>query len=207
MDESKQLKLVYDKIAEFYAKKFSEPSEHIKEFLALLPQNTKILDIGCGVGVNTNFMVLEGFEVIGIDLSKGMLKIAKHKFPQIDFRQQNIKKLNFSSNSFNGILASFSLIHISKKDIPMLLKKFHQILKKNGAIYIALQGGKSEEVFIDAPFRINEELFLNVFSFNEIKNLLIKNKFSIVKSYKRKPKLRKELNYIKFYIIAKKTTE
>ena len=84
------------------------------------------------------------------------------------------------------------------------MKKFHQILKKDGAIYIALQGGKSEEIFIAEPFKPDEKLFLNIISFDEIKNLLVKNGFSIVKKFEREPKSKEELNYAKLYVIAKK---
>ncbi len=204
MDKSKQASSVYDKIAEPYAKEFSKPSEYIEEFLALLPKNAKILDVGCGVGVDAGFMKSEGFEIIGIDLSKEMLNIARQKFPQIEFKQQDIRELDFPPNFFDGILASCSLIHIPKKDVPSLIKKFHQIIKKDGAIYIALQGGKSEEIFVDEPFKPDEKLFLNIISFDEIKNLLVKNGFSIVKHYEREPKSKEELNYTKLYVIAKK---
>ena len=204
MDKSKQASSVYDKIAEPYAKEFSKPSEYIEEFLALLPKNAKILDVGCGVGVDAGFMASKGFEIIGVDLSKEMLNIARQKFPQIDFKQQDIRELDFPPNSFDGILASCSLIHIPKKDVPSLIKKFKKILKKDGAIYIALQGGKSEEIFVDEPFKPDEKLFLNIISFDEIKNLLVKNGFSIVKHYEREPKSKEELNYTKLYVIAKK---
>ncbi len=203
MDKSKQVSSVYDKIAESYAKEFSKPSEYIEEFLVLLPENAKILDVGCSAGVDAGFMTSEGFEIIGIDLSKEMLNIAKQKFPKIDFREGDIRKLDFPSEFFDGILASCSLIHIPKKDVPSLLEKFHQILKKDGAIYVALQEGKSEEIFIDEPFKPDEKLFLNIISFKEIKNSLAKNKFSIVKKYERKPKSKEEMNYTKLYVIAK----
>ncbi len=204
MDKSKQASLVYDKIAEPYAKEFSKPSEYIKEFLIMLPKNAKILDVGCGVGVDAGFMESERFKVIRIDLSKEMLNIAKQKFSQIDFRQQDIRKLDFPSESFDGILVSCSLIHIPKKDVSVLVEKFYKITKKDCAIYIALQGEKSNEIFVDVPFKPDEKLFLNIISFDEIKNLLVKNGFSIVKKYERESKSRKELNYTKLYIIAKK---
>lgn len=204
MDKSKQASSVYDKIAEPYAKEFSKPSEYIDEFLTLLPKNGKILDAGCGVGVDSGYMVSEGFEVIGIDLSKEMLKLAKQKFPQIEFRQKDIRELNFPPSSFDGILASCSLIHIPKKNVSSTLKKFHQILKKNGVIYIALQGGKSEEIFVNEPFKPNEKLFLNIISFDEIKNLLVNTGFSIIKKYERQPKSKEELNFTKLFVIARK---
>ena len=204
MEKSKQANLVYDKIADSYAGAFSNPSEYIDEFLSLIPKNGKILDVGCGTGVDAGYMQSKGFEVIGIDLSKEMLKLAKERFPQIDFKLADIRKLEFTSNSFNGILASCSLIHIPKDDVRQTLKKFHEILKNNGIIYIALQGGKSEEIFIDEPFKPNEKLFLNVFSLEEIRNLLIWTGFSIDKIHQREPKSEKELKFTKLFIIAKK---
>jgi ubiquinone/menaquinone biosynthesis C-methylase UbiE len=203
MDKSKQASSVYDKIAKPYAEEFSNPSEYLNEFLDLLPKNAKILDVGCGVGVDSGFVKSKGFEVIGLDLSKEMINIARQKFPQLDFRQQDIRELDFPSNSFDGIIASCSLIHIPKNDVPALVEKFFQILNKNGSIYIALQGGKSEEIFIDEPFKPDEKLFLNIISFEEIKNLLVKNGFSIMKHYEREPKSKEELNYTKLYVIAK----
>ena len=204
MDKSKQASSVYDKIAKPYADEFLNPSEYLDKFLYLLPKNAKILDVGCGVGVDSGFVKSQGFEVIGLDLSKEMLNLARQKFPQIDFREQDIRKLGFPPESFDGIIASCSLIHIPKKDVPSLIESFRQILKKNGAIYIALQGGNSEEIFIDEPFKPDEKLFVNIISFEEIKNLLVKNGFSIVKKYEREPKSKEELNYTKLYVIAKK---
>ncbi|MFH1073420.1 MAG: class I SAM-dependent methyltransferase [Nanoarchaeota archaeon] len=204
MDKSKQVSSVYDKIAKLYANEFSKPSGYINEFLALLPKNGKILDVGCGVGVDADYMMSEGFEVVGVDLSKEMLKMAKQKFPKIDFRQQDIRELDFPHNSFDGILASCSLIHISKKDVPTLFNKFHYMLKENGVIYIALQKGKSEEIYINEPFKPDEKLFLNIISFNEIKYLLVNSGFSIVKKHERPPKSIEELNFTKLFVIAKK---
>lgn len=204
MDKSKQASSLYDKIAKPYAETFSKPSEYIDKFLAMLSANAKILDLGCGIGVDSNYMTSKGFDVIGIDLSKEMLKLAKQKFPHIDFRQQDIRKLNFPINYFDGILASCSLIHIPKKDVPELLHTLNQILKNGGAVYIALQEGESKEIFVNEPFKPDEKLFLNIISFDEIENLLVKNGFSVMKKYERKPNSKEELNFIKLYIIAKK---
>ncbi|MFW6282720.1 MAG: hypothetical protein ACOC1P_01540 [Minisyncoccales bacterium] len=77
MDKSKQASLVYDKIAKPYADEFSNPSEYLDEFLDLLPKNAKILDDGCGVGVDSGFVNSHSFEVIGLDLSKEMLNLAR----------------------------------------------------------------------------------------------------------------------------------
>ncbi len=83
------------------------------------------------------------------------------------------------------------------------LKQFGKFLKQNGAIYIQLQSGKSEEIFIDEPFKPGEKLFLNVISSDEIKSLLKDAGFDIIKMYERKSPKKGELNFTKLYVIAR----
>lgn len=207
MDKSKQASLVYDKIAEPYAKEFLKPSEYIDRFITFLPKNGKILDVGCGCGIDANYLTSKGFQVTGVDLSKGMLKLAKQKFPHIHFKHKDIRKSYFPYNSLDGILASCSLIHIPKKDIPNLLKKFSYTLKKEGVIYLELQEGESKEIFIDEPFKPDEKLFVNVMSLKEISSLLTQHGFSIIENYERKHNSKGELNFDKRFIIAKRQNE
>lgn len=204
MDKGKQAVSVYDKIAEDYTKDSSKPSEYIDEFLRLVPKGGRVLDVGCGPGVDSGYMKAKGFEAVGIDLSKKMIDIAKRKFPQIEFQSGDFRELNFEPNSFDGILASFSLIHISKKDVPKTLKKFYRFLKVGGVIYVGLQAGKSMETFVVEPYKPDEKLFVNVFSYDEIKVLLVKEGFSVVKKYEREPMSKKELDFKKLVVIAKK---
>jgi len=195
---------VYDKIAEPYAKKFSSPSQHLGEFLARVPKRGRILDVGCGPGIDAGYMASKGFDVIGIDASQVMIQIAKNKFPDMYFVRADMKKIRFPPSSFDGIVASCSLIHLRKKDVPGVLKKFFRLLKSDGVLYIALQGGRSRETYIDEPFKPDEKLFLNVFSFAEIRRLLIDNRFHIIKKYARAPKSKEELNFTKLYVMAVK---
>lgn len=204
MDKSKQASLIYNKIAKSYSKKFSNPSDYIDEFLTLIPKNGKILDVGCGPGIDANYMNSKGFKVTGIDLSEKMLKLAKQKFPNINFKLSDVRTLDFPNNSFEGIFASFSLIHISKKDISLTLKKLYKILKENGVIYIALQSGESNEIYITEPLKPDERIFLNIIPFNEINDLLIKTGFFVIKKFERKPKSEAEFNFVKLFVLAKK---
>lgn len=204
MDKSRQASLIYDKIAKPYSEKFSNPSDYIDEFLSLIPKNGKILDVGCGPGIDANYMVSKGFKVTGIDLSEKMLKLAKQKFPNINFKLSDIRKLDFLENSFDGIFASFSLIHIPKKDIPLTLKNLYKILKEGGVIYIAIQSGEPNEIYIREPLKSDERIFLNIISFNEISGLLIKSRFFVIKKFERKPKSETEFNFVKLFILAKK---
>ncbi|MDD4983476.1 MAG: methyltransferase domain-containing protein [Candidatus ainarchaeum sp.] len=203
-DKSKAVAQVYDKIAKPYAKEFSRPSDYIDNFLAYVPKKGKILDIGCGPGFDSAYFNSKGFQVVGVDLSKEMLVLAKKKCPKGEFICEDFRKITFPSNSFDGIFASCSLIHIPKKDVLPALKLFYKILKKDSVIYIALQGGKPEEIFLTEPLKPDEKVFLNVMELNEIIGLLDKAGFSIVEKYTRKPVSKAEWNFEHLFVIAKK---
>lgn len=202
MSKDKKLKNIYSKIAKSYAEE-SNVSEHIDEFLSLLTKGETILDAGCGSGIDANYMSCKGFHVIGVDFSKEMIKIAKSTYPTIEFRLGDFNNLDFANSTFDGITLLYSVIHLPKKDIKSILEKFYKILKKKGIIYLALQSGKSEETYIDALYHPDEKMFLNVFSYEEIKEILQNIGFSIEKKYEREPK-DGELNYRKLHIIARK---
>ncbi|MBU1119311.1 class I SAM-dependent methyltransferase [Patescibacteria group bacterium] len=207
MDNSEKAVQVYDKIAKTYANEFSKPSEHIDEFLKYMPTNGKLLDAGCGNGVDSVYVKKLGFDVVGVDMSEKMLEIARSKYPEIDFRQGDMRKLGFKENELDGIIASCSLIHIPKKDVLKTLQQFARFLKKEGVIYIQLQSGKSEEIFIEEPFKPDEKLFLNIFSLTEIECCLVKAGFNIIRKYERKSQKNEELEFTKLYVIAQKKRE
>ena len=169
MDGSLQAVCVYDKMATIYANSFHNPSDHICDFLKLVRVGGRILDVGCGHGVNSNYMMSKNFKVVGIDLSSGMLKLAKGKYPLIDFRLSDMRKLSFESGYFDGIFVSYSLIHIPKKHVLFVLRLLNSFLKSEGALYASVQLGKSQEQYLISPLRQDQEIFVNVFSNEEIR--------------------------------------
>jgi len=200
---------IYNKIAEAYSADFKEPSAHIDEFLKLVPKGGNILDVGAGVGVDSNYMQSKGFEVISIDFSEGMLKKAKDNFPQLKLLKQDMRDINLPPNIFDGIVSSYSLIHIPKKDIPNIFKKFNTILKKNGVVYLCVKKGESGEIFVDEPYIPGKKLFLNVMSDEEIKDLFKRNHFAIEQSYADDEELMASgsLGLVNSIIIARKITD
>ena len=123
MDNNKTVISVYNKIAKEYADAFSKPSDYMDEFLELLPKNGKVLDIGCGVGVDSDYVQTKGFKIIGVDMSEKMLEIARSNNANVDFRLDDVRSVEFGENEFDGIIASCSLIHISKEEVPKTLKR------------------------------------------------------------------------------------
>lgn len=201
MDESIRATKVYSKIASAYAKTFSTPSEHLGDFLRIVKHGS-ILDVGCGPGVDAAYMQRKGFEITAIDFSDEMIKIAK-KHPHIDFRVADMRKLRLR-RVFDGITLAYSITYIPKRHVASTLKRMAKLLKKDGTLYIALQEGNMQELFLPEPLDPTEKMFLNIISEKEIKRLLHEAGFSILKTYKRRAKNSAEFSFNKYFVIAKK---
>lgn len=59
----------------------------------------KVLDIGCGIGTHSKIFAMKGAKVYGIDISEEMIKIAKSRSPNCDFRVADMKELPFKNNT------------------------------------------------------------------------------------------------------------
>jgi ubiquinone/menaquinone biosynthesis C-methylase UbiE len=59
---------------------------------------------------------------VGIDLSENMLRLAKRNMPQTTFIRKDMTKLDFADNSFDGLTAFYSIIHVPRESIPYCLR-------------------------------------------------------------------------------------
>ena len=131
----------YDKIAEKYQadRHLFNNIKELEELESLLPKNAKVLDVGCGAGVPvTKFLVDSGFDVIGVDFSENMLRFARKNVPKAKFIKKDMTKLDFRDNSFDGLTAFYSIIHVPREKHSSLFQSFHIILKPEGVILICV---------------------------------------------------------------------
>lgn len=171
----------YDKTAVDYYKRVSEFEllPEITEFIKIVKKDGEILDLGCGPGHHSNFFFNQNFKVTGIDLSSEMIKLAKKEFTDIDFKVMDISDLDFEVNTFDGIWASASLLHIPKNNIKLILKKIKEILVNNGILYISLKEGKGSEIFNDIRYGGVDKFYV-YYKLDEIKNILEDIGFNIL---------------------------
>lgn len=99
-----------------------------------------VLNPGCGAGEEAVYLAQHGAKVWAVDISAGMLRVAKklaRKFKMkksITFKQENVEALSFPDGQFDRIFGNSVLHHVT---IEETVPQFHRILKKNGkAIFI-----------------------------------------------------------------------
>lgn len=96
-----------------------------------------VLCMGCGSGEEVDYLYSAGASsVTGIDISSGLIEIAKKNFPGKDFRVMDMEQLEFPDESFDFAFASLSMHYLL--DWKRTLSSLHSILKKGGVFLFSI---------------------------------------------------------------------
>jgi SAM-dependent methyltransferase len=171
----------YNKTAEEYYKIVTsfEILPELEKFMNLVKENGNILDLGCGPGHHSRVFVENGFNVEGVDLSTEMIAIAKKEVVGGKFQVMDILDLNFEINSFEGIWASASLLHIPKRNLTPVLKELKKLMIKGGVLYISLKKGEGSEVLKDNRYGGVDKYYI-YYQSEDIEKILTNVGFEII---------------------------
>lgn len=100
-----------------------------------------LVDVGCGIGLLTGPLHDLGVDVFGIDVSPGMLAIARHNHPDLRFEGGSMTDLDVPDCSVGGVLAFYSVIHVPDEQIPTVFAHFHRVLRPGGVVVIGFHVG------------------------------------------------------------------
>jgi ubiquinone/menaquinone biosynthesis C-methylase UbiE len=102
----------------------------------------RILNLGSGPGRDAIILKNKGLEVYCVDASPTMVNMTK----QLGFESEvkDFIELAFPEESFDGVWAYTSLLHIPKSELVIMLKKIYKWLKKEGVFLIGMVEGTFE---------------------------------------------------------------
>lgn len=98
---------------------------------------SECLEVGCGTGKNTEWLILKAEHLIAVDLSEAMLSIAKEKVQsdKVSFKQADINKpWEFTEPGFNLITFSLVLEHIANLD--HVFREASRFILPEGYLYL-----------------------------------------------------------------------
>lgn len=134
----------YDRVAVDYQRQSRDPAEGFKRFRAEFNEafTGRMVDLGCGPGRDLGWFRDQGHEAFGVDLSDGMLALARSAgLPVVrgDLRCPPIK-----ASAVQAIWSSAALLHVPREDVPRTLAAWHSLLTPGGRLGLSTSLGGDE---------------------------------------------------------------
>jgi SAM-dependent methyltransferase len=107
------------------------------------PKPFTILDVGCGPGRDLKNFAALGHIAIGLEGCAEFAAMAREDGTQV--LEQNFLALDLPEGRFDGVFANATLFHIPSRELPRVLKQFHDTLKPDGVLFSSNPRGNNEE--------------------------------------------------------------
>ncbi|KGO76965.1 Methyltransferase type 11 [Penicillium italicum] len=140
------IKKAYDEIAEVYLNWTQHSHETRLSYLDLMlqsfdstkePRQINILELGCGAGVpcTEHLASREYISVTANDISETQIAMAKKRLPQsMKLIQGDMMELEFSRESFDAVMAMYSIFHLPRDEQTTILRRIFDWLKPGGRL-------------------------------------------------------------------------
>jgi len=183
----------YDRTADEYVQRIFDELRHkpldrqlLDRFAAGVRGVGPACDMGCGPGHVARYLHEQGVEVVGVDLSPAMVERARRLTPGVEFRRGDMLSLDVADESWAGITAFYSIIHIPRGDMRQALGELRRVLRPGGTLLLAFHIG-DETVHLDELW--GQKVCVDFFHFrsNEMAGYLREAGFEIEEIIERDP--------------------
>ncbi len=181
------LRDTYNRIAEDWHRDHQRDDWWIpgsEKFVSLLPSQALVLDVGCAGGTKSRWLKDRDVRVIGIDISEKMIEIAARENPDVSFRVLDMRDIATLSETFGGIFAQASLLHLPKKEVPTIIAACASRLDPGGLLYAAVKevrpGRGDEEEKTENDYGYPYTRFFSYFRLDEMRRLFREAALTVV---------------------------
>ena len=121
-----------------------------------LPPGGRLLDVATGTGQQAFAFAERAREVVGVDFSEAMLRVArrKNRFPSVSFQQADAAELPFEKDSFDGSCVSFALHEMPTTVRARVVREMARVTKPGGSITIVDYGLPRSQIASRLVFEI-----------------------------------------------------
>jgi SAM-dependent methyltransferase len=200
----------YDLVTQEYVRRFSDELDYkpfdcdlLDHFASLVRMQGPVCDLGCGPGHVARYLHDKNVDAFGLDLSPAMVMAARHLNPMLNYLQGDMSALDAEDESWAGIVAFYSLIHIPRDRMLTVLTELKRVLQPKGYLLISFHIG-DEDLHLDELWDqpVNMDFFF--FSLDEMRGYLEQAGFEIEGAHLRPPYAEVEYPSQRGYILSRK---
>ena len=139
MADDGALKAPWDRAAATYDESFRGQSDQLDAPMldaAGVVSGSRVLDVGCGTGQLSRTARHRGAEVVGTDISDGMIEVARAQLPDSRFVVAPAERQPFDDASFDAVVMGLVLFLLP--DPTAALTEAHRVLRPGGRIACSL---------------------------------------------------------------------
>jgi ubiquinone/menaquinone biosynthesis C-methylase UbiE len=152
--KTEELRAAHDVLAEFYADRLADVLDQMpaeRAVLGLFCDLTRaadlggnVVDVGCGTGRLEPYLAAQGLSPSGVDLSPGMIRVARRDHPGFGFDVADVRELPFADASLAGLVCWYSLMFLAPADRPAAFRELARVVKPGGYLVTAFKAGDSQ---------------------------------------------------------------
>lgn len=137
-----------------------DPSSFLSPLTQFLPVGSSILDIGCGSGRDILWLKQKGYQLTGLERSSSLARLAG-KNTACKIIEADFTTFDFSTLSFDALLAIGSLVHLEQDLLLPILMSITKALKPHGHMLLTLKEGNENTTLLDGrPFTLWQQSHL-----------------------------------------------
>jgi len=209
-DKLASIEAGYTKVTSQYVERIFNELDHkpldrllLDRFVESIGSSGRVCDLGCGPGHVTTYLHRSGVDVFGIDLSSGMVDLARRLCPGIQFKTGNMLSLELETKSIDGIVAFYSIIHVPRSEVVTALCEMKRALKPGGRLLLAFHIG-DEILHLDEWWGQSVSIDFVFFQSEEMRNYLELAGLEIEEIIEREPYKEIEHQSRRAYIFSSK---
>ncbi len=119
---------------------------YLDQLEARLPDRATVLDLGCGAGELATRILAQRFHVTAVDISGNQLALARRHVPAAVFIQADMTALALPPQSFDAVVALYSITHVPRIEHARLLASIAGWLRPGGLLLATLGAGETPDV-------------------------------------------------------------
>jgi len=199
----------YDSAAQAYAEHLATELAHkpldrhlLNRFAEAMRGQGLVADLGCGPGHVARYLHEQGVDIVGIDLSPEMVRVATDLNPSLAFRVGDMRQLDMADASLAGVVAFYSIVHFSPSELGPVLQQIRRVLVPGGLALVSFHVG-AELVHVDDLFGAPVCLDFQFHAPSEVIDALRLAHLAVIEHVEREPYEGAEYPSRRCYLLAR----